>query len=101
MNKRYDAILGQDVLRELGLVIDFHLETVLGTDMNPPDCTQETSYFLNNAAKIAEDTERKFKMLDAKYAPADLREVGNTNTHLTNNQKEKIARITLPTQTAV
>ena len=28
MNGRYDTILGQDILRELGLAIDFHAETV-------------------------------------------------------------------------
>ena len=30
------------------------------------------------------------KILDAKYAPADLRKVANTNAHLTHNQKEKL-----------
>ena len=47
-------------------------------------------YFLNDTAKIAEDTERISNILDAKYAPADLYKVANTNTHLTNNQKEKL-----------
>ena len=69
--------------------------------MKPPGCTQENTYFLNNTAKVVEDTERMSKILDTKYAPVDLREVENANAHLTNNQKEKIARITLPTQTAV
>ena len=55
-------------------------------DMKPPDCTQETSYFLNNTTKTTEDTERKSKILDVKYAPADLREVANADSHLTNNQ---------------
>ena len=94
MNGRYNTILGQDVLRELCLVIDFHAETVCRNksviDMKLPDCTQETSYFLNNTSKIAEDAERMSKMLDAKYASADLRKVANTNVHLTNNQKEKL-----------
>ena len=44
MNGRYDAILGQDILRELDLVIDFHAETICWNnsviDMRPPDCTQ-------------------------------------------------------------
>ena len=30
------------------------------------------------------------KILDAKYAPADLRKVAKTNAHLTNNQQEKL-----------
>ena len=30
------------------------------------------------------------KILDAKYALADLCKVENTNAHLTNNQKEKL-----------
>ena len=47
--------------------------------MKHPDCTQETLHFLNNTAQIAGDTERMPKILDAKYAPADLREVANTN----------------------
>ena len=63
INGRYDAILGQDILRELGLVIDFHTETVCWNkyviDMNTPDCTQETLYFLKDTAKIAEDMEKR------------------------------------------
>ena len=55
--------------------------------MKPPDCTQETLYFLNNTAKIAEDTERMSKILDAKYALADLRKVASTNVYLTGNKK--------------
>ena len=43
MNRRYDAMLGQDILRELGLVIDCHAETICWNnsviDMKPPDCT--------------------------------------------------------------
>ena len=58
--------------------------------MKPPDCTQETSFFLNNTTNIAEDTEIMSKILDAKYALADLCKVANANAHLTNNQKEKL-----------
>ena len=49
MNGRYYTILGQDVLKELGLVINFDTETfcwdksVVG--IKPPDFTPETSYF--------------------------------------------------------
>ena len=91
MNGRYNAILGRDILREIGLVIDFYAEIVCWNnsviDMKPPDCTQETLYFLNDTAKIAEDTERMSKILDAEYAPADLHEVVKTNAHLTKNKK--------------
>ena len=70
MNGRYDIILGQDVLRELGLIIDFHAETVCWNnsviDMKPPDYIQETSYYLNNTTKIAEDIERISKKIGPK-----------------------------------
>ena len=46
--------------------------------------------FLNDTAKFADDTERMSKILDAKHAPADMRKVVNTNTYLTNNQKENL-----------
>ena len=62
MNGMYDVILGRDVLRELDIVLDFHMEKNCWNhsviDMKPPDCKHETSYFLNNTANIAEDTER-------------------------------------------
>ena len=58
--------------------------------MKPPDCNQETPYFLNNTAKITDDTERMSKILEVKYALADLREVADANAHLTNDQKEKL-----------
>ena len=32
-------------------------------------------------------------ILDAKYAPADLRKVENANAHLTKNQKEKLHKL--------
>ena len=87
MNGRYNITLGQDILREIGLVINFHAETVRWNnsviDMKPPNCNQETSYYLNNTAKIAEDTEGMSKILDAKYAPANLHEVVDANAHLT------------------
>ena len=60
MNGRYNAILGKDILRELDLVIDFHAETVCWNKsviyMKPLGCMQESLYFLNDTAKIAEDT---------------------------------------------
>ena len=94
MNGRYDIILGRDILKEIGLVINFHAETVRWNnsiiDMKPPDCIQETSYYLNDTAKIAEDTERMSKILDAKYAPANLREVADANAHLTKLKKNKL-----------
>ena len=58
--------------------------------MKPPDCIQETSYFLKDTAEITEDTKIISKILDVKYASADLREVANANAHLTNIQKEKL-----------
>ena len=101
MNGRYDVILGQDVLKKLGLVIDFRTETVRWNnsviDMKPPDCIQETSYYLNNTAKIAKDTERMSRILDAKYMPANLHEVADANAHLTELQKINFTRCLVDT----
>ena len=50
MKGSYDVILGRDVLRELGIILDFQSETVTWNEstisMKPTDCTQDTSYFL-------------------------------------------------------
>ena len=58
--------------------------------MRPTECTQETSYVVNNTPDIAAETDRMSKILDAKYQPADLDKVGEKNKNLTPEQKNKI-----------
>ena len=76
MNGQYDIILGQDILSKLEIIFDFEQQLVQWCNkivkMRPTECTQETSYFVNNTPKIAADTDRISKKLDAKYQPADL-----------------------------
>ena len=79
MNGNYDMILGRDVLTQLGIVLDFGQQIVSWGDeiveMRPTDCTQETTYAVNDVADIAAETDHMSKILDAKYQPANLEEV--------------------------
>ena len=79
MNGHYDVILGQDVLSKLGIVLDFEQQLVWWDNkivkMSPTECTQETSYFVNNTPDIAAETDHMSNILDAKYQPADLDKV--------------------------
>ena len=86
MNGHYDVILGQDVLSKLGIVLDFEQQLVQWdskiVEMRPTECTQETSYYVNNTLDIAAETDCMSKILDAKYQPADLDKVAAKNENL-------------------
>ena len=97
INGHYDIILGQDVLSKLGIVLDFEQQLVRWGNnivkMRPTECTQETSYFVNDTPDMAAETDHMSKFLDAKYQPADLNKVAAKNKNLTLEQQEKIYRL--------
>jgi len=87
----YDMILGRDLLEELGLQMNFAEHTIRWGDgeipMKPTDATSETSFFVNDPSSISDEAERMSRILDAKYAKADLDEVVNSCTHLSNQEQ--------------
>ena len=94
MKGTYDVILGRDVLKELGIILDFQSDTVIWNEstisMKPTNCTQDISYFLTDSSRVESATERIAKILDAKYAPANLKEIADSNVKLNIHQRQKL-----------
>ncbi len=69
-------IIGRDLLKELGIVLDFSAETMIWHDVpvpvKDPDATVEESYYVRHDQSDPE-YERVKHILDAKYDPADIR----------------------------
>ena len=87
----YDIILGEDLLRELGLIINFKEETITWEDAtvamralesNPPSYSE-----LYSADSLQTQAEKIHDILAAKYQPADLVEVVGNCTHLKEEEK--------------
>ncbi len=97
MDMGYDMIVGRDLLRELGIVLDFQNETIgwegASIPMKPHDSTVEDSFHVQDGARIAEATERMKKILDAKYEPANLEKIVEDSTHLTKDEQQRLYRL--------
>lgn len=90
----YDLIIGRDLMKELGIKIDFETDSVSWKNVVVPmksvDATFETSYHVEDSDAIADATNRIQKILDAKYEPADINEIINDCTHLTEEEKQPL-----------
>ncbi len=78
-NVHYDMIIGRDLLDHLGIDIKYSTGHVIWDDMELPmkavDATVMDSFNIHDSGPVADEVERIKKILDAKYAPADLDEV--------------------------
>lgn len=94
---QYDMILGRDLLRELGMVIDFSQQTVTWDDMSvpmkPEDASQEQHFNISDSKQVDEATMRIKDILDAKYEKADLDKVVASCTNLDNQQQQELKAI--------
>ena len=90
----YDLILGRDLLHELEVDISFSSKTVtwnnVTIDMKPTTCTREDAFHVAEELFVSEDTDRIAKILEAKYKPANLKELTANLPQLNDNQKEQL-----------
>ena len=97
---RYDMIIGCDVMGKLGIMLDFKDQTMTWDDstirMKDPESFPDlldpiNDFFWSNdhyeTEAIQEASACLQKILDAKYAPADLDEVVRMCGHLTDDEK--------------
>jgi hypothetical protein len=93
-NMTYDMIIGRDILRELGISVDFELQQStwdsVAVPMKPANCNIGQSYFVQDQGAIDEATERIKRILDAKYEPADLDQIVQECNHLKYDEKHKL-----------
>ena len=90
----YDLIIGCELLHEVGAGISFSQKTMtwnnVTIDMKPPVCTKEDYFHVEEELFVSDETEQIAKILDAKYKLADLKEITENLSQLTDNKKEQL-----------
>ena len=88
---KYDMIIGRDLMKTLGISLDFNQESIIWDELHVPMKNLEESplenFLIQDSKLVKQATNRIKNILDAKYEPANLNDVVNEATHL--NQKEK------------
>ena len=100
---RYDMILGCNVLSELGITLDFKDQTMTWDDstisMKDPESLADlldpiNDFFWSNdhykTEALQEASAHLQKILDVKYAPADLNAVVQACSHLSDDEKNQL-----------
>ena len=91
----YDMIMGRDALHELGINLNFKEQTVQWDEAEIPmhdvEHTYADAYHLQqDSTSVADATERIQRILDAKYEPADLKEIAEWCDHLNKSQQKQL-----------
>ena len=90
----YDMILGRNILKELGIKLNFQNETIEWEDamvaMKPEIATPSPSNFTSS---LDDATERIKSILDAKYEPADINDIVANCNHLNSKQKQELFQL--------
>ncbi len=92
-----DMIISRDLLRDLGIVLDFSRKTIIWGDgeipMKPRDSRAAPSLYIKEPNGFFEEVDHMSKILDAKYAKAELQSVGAKAKQLTTEQVEQLKNI--------
>ena len=90
----YDLILGREILRELGIKLDFSNNTTNWKDisipMKPAHSSTKTHFAISDSSRVASETKRIKKILDAKYEKANLDKVVKALTYLNDSKQNKL-----------
>ena len=90
----YDLIIGWDLLHKLEINIKFSTKTMcwnnVKVNMKEPTCTIENSFHVEEELFVTNETDRIAKILDAKYQPANLKELTANFPSLTANQQQQL-----------
>jgi predicted aspartyl protease len=90
----YDAVIGRDLLRELGITLNFKDNTVKWDDstihMRSQTSNAANAYFIRDSTELEDSTTRVKRILDAKYEKADLDATVSNCKHLEPNQKSTL-----------
>ena len=93
----YKIILGQDVLNELGIVLDFKRRVILWNEseaqMKPLESTSKTHFSISDSTRVSSETERIKRILDAKYEKANLSKIVREAIHLKTCEQDKLYEV--------
>jgi len=92
----YDMIIGRDLLKSLGMKLDFESEQVWWREafipMKPVNANIN-DFFAQDSKAMEDASERIKRILDAKYEPADLQEVATASKHLTSQEQGTLLQL--------
>jgi RNase H-like domain found in reverse transcriptase/Reverse transcriptase (RNA-dependent DNA polymerase)/Integrase zinc binding domain len=90
----YDMIVGREILKELGITLNFKEETVEWDEvvipMKPENAIPEKHFAIADSASLDDATERIKSILDAKYEPADLNKIVKECIHLSKKEQSEL-----------
>ena len=95
----YDMILGRDLLQELGIILNFQNATIQWEHAICPmkSTDKKTNYNIQAAIEdsksLKDATSRMKQILEAKYEPADIKEVVNSCKNLQSTEKVALYRL--------
>ena len=61
-------------------------------DMKPTTCTGKDVFHVEDELFVSDNTDQIAKILEAKYKPANLKELTTSLPQLNNNQKEQLQK---------
>ena len=87
----YNVIFGENLLRELGIQLDFPNNFIGWQDTNLPmkpiDCKVRTYFTIQDGKNIRNATKRIKKLLEANYKKANLKKIVNNFKYLNNDKQ--------------
>ena len=90
----YNLIIGQDLLHKLEIDIKFSTKTMcwnnVKINMKEPTCTIEDLFHVEEELFVTNETDCIAKILDAKYQPANLKELTANLPYLTADQQQQL-----------
>jgi hypothetical protein len=98
----YDMVLGQDVITELGINLDFKSQQIkwgkLGVDMKEPNFISKdqrsfTFYESTEPKAVREDTKHATRILDANYEKANIPNLVEECSHLNKEEQNKLLEV--------
>jgi hypothetical protein len=93
----YDMIIGRDILQFQGINLQFSTQEVVWDYASMPfkdfDATALGSYHIKDPDGFLEDTDRLKKIIDAKYVPADLDKLCQSQAQLQQAQQKKLLEL--------
>ena len=93
----YDVIFGRDLLRELGINLDFQNNSFIWKETEIPmksiNCKMRTNFVIQDSKNIKSATNRIKKILDANYEKANLKDITNKLKYLNLDEQLSIYRL--------
>ena len=93
----YDMIIGRDLLHTLGINLNFQELEISWNDasipMKPTDCSFNNDFYPQDSERVIESTERIQSILDAKYEPANLKDIVEESKHLSETEQELLSQL--------